>query len=120
MPPGEGDLIARPGLWTYHDVAWTTSSLTGYDVEATDGTIGTIDEAGYDLHAGYLVVDTGPWIFGKKVLLPAGMIDRVDFHAEKVWVNRLREEIRNAPEFDPETHLTEDYRDAIAAYYAPR
>jgi len=33
-------------------------------------------------------VDTGPWIFGKKVMLPAGVISRVDHDDEQVFVNR--------------------------------
>ena len=48
----------------------------------------------------YIVVDTGPWIFGKKVMLPAGTIQRADHDDEKVFVNRTKDQIKNAPEFD--------------------
>ena len=65
----------RTEIWTYRDQNWTTGSLIGYSVEALDGGIGKIDEASYDVGAGYLVVDTGPWIFGKKVMLPAGVVE---------------------------------------------
>jgi hypothetical protein len=47
------------------------------------------------------VVDTGPWIFGKKVLLPAGTIENVDVQNRKVYVDRTKDEIKNAPRFDP-------------------
>jgi hypothetical protein len=47
--------------------------LTGFDVEAADGSIGKVDEATQEVGESYLVVDTGVWIFGKKVLLPAGL-----------------------------------------------
>ncbi|MBD0291736.1 MAG: PRC-barrel domain containing protein, partial [Thermoleophilia bacterium] len=47
------------------------TDVVGFSVEATDGGIGKVDEATYDVGQSYLVVDTGPWIFGKKVLLPA-------------------------------------------------
>ena len=33
--------------------------FVGYDVEATDGTIGKVDESSYDASCAYLVVDTG-------------------------------------------------------------
>jgi hypothetical protein len=47
--------------------------LTGYPIAAVDGNIGYVDEATNELlGSSYLVVDTGPWIFGRKVLLPAG------------------------------------------------
>ena len=49
------------------------NDLTGFSVEALDGSIGKIDEASNEVGASYLVVDTGPWIFGKKVMLPAGV-----------------------------------------------
>jgi hypothetical protein len=54
------------------------SDVVGFDVEATDGSIGKIDEATYDVGSSYVVVDTGPWIFGSKVMLPAGIITRVE------------------------------------------
>jgi hypothetical protein len=38
--------------------------LSGFSVEALDGSIGKIDEATYDVGSSYIVVDTGPWIFG--------------------------------------------------------
>ena len=39
-----------------------------------DGSIGKVDDATNDVGGSFIVVDTGPWIFGKKVLLPAGVI----------------------------------------------
>ena len=66
-------------LWVYSGTGWGSSTdITGYKVEAIDGSIGKIDEATYETDASYVVVDTGPWIFGKKVVLPAGVIDRID------------------------------------------
>jgi hypothetical protein len=44
--------------------------------EASDGGIGKIDEATYAAAARCIVVDTGPWIFGKKRVLHARVIDR--------------------------------------------
>ena len=46
----------------------------GYDVEAIDGSIGKIDGATLETDSGHIVVDTGPWIFGKKVMLPVGVL----------------------------------------------
>ena len=105
-------------IWTYRDSTWTTTSnLIDYEVEATDGGIGKIDEASSDVGAGYIVVDTGPWIFGKKVLLPAGIVDRVDHSEEKVWVNRSKDEIKSSPEFDEKTYRSGEYRDEVGSYY---
>ncbi|HET8812946.1 MAG TPA: hypothetical protein VFM67_10140, partial [Gaiella sp.] len=56
-------------VWTYRDTLVVDSGIdvTGYEVEASDGSIGKIDEATFDTGSSYIVVDTGPWIFGKKV-----------------------------------------------------
>ena len=87
-------------MWTYRDTVTAPPNIDGYDVEAIDGSICKVDEATNDVGGSYIVVDTGPWIFGKKVLLPAGVIDRIDTQDEKVYVSRAKDEIKNAPEFD--------------------
>ena len=91
--------------------------VTGCGVEALDGSIGKIDEATYDVGKSYIVVDTGPWIFGKKVLLPAGVIDRIDLENEKVYVHRTKDEIKAAPELDLDTYRDTNYRDEVGSYY---
>jgi hypothetical protein len=108
----------KTGIWNYGaGDDWSSMHLVGYKVEATDGDIGKVDEASNDAGAGYIVVDTGPWIFGKKVLLPAGVISRVDATDEKVFVDRTKEEIKNAPEFDKDTYKDQTYRDSVGGYY---
>jgi hypothetical protein len=72
-----------------------------------------------DVGASFLVVDTGPWIFGKKVMLPAGTISRVDSDEEKVYVNRNKEQIKNSPEFDPVTYRDQTYQTELGSYYGP-
>ena len=105
-------------IWTYSAPGTVGADLIGFSVEATDGGIGKIDEATDETGRSSIVVDTGPWIFGKKVLLPAGVVDRVDLDAETVYVNRTKDEIKNAPEFDHDTGLRdEDYRDRLGGYY---
>lgn len=95
-----------------------TPDISGFDVEATDGSLGTVDEHTYDVGASYLVVDTGPWIFGKKVMLPAGVIREVDLDAEVVYVDRTKDEIKASPVFDENTYRDESYRSDLGDYYA--
>lgn len=91
-------------LWTFTDaaVAGGDVDLSGWAVEAVDGEIGTIDEATYDAGASFIVVDTGTWIFGRTVLLPAGVVERLDPESERVFLAKTKEEVKNAPEYDPE------------------
>ena len=104
--------IATPGI----DLS--RIDLTGFKVEARDGSIGKVDEATHEASGSFVVIDTGPWIFGKKVMLPAGVISRVDGSEEQVFVNRTKDEIKNAPEFD-DTTADADYRSRLGEYYGP-
>jgi hypothetical protein len=106
-------------MWTYRETVTSTSNLGDYEVEAIDGSIGKVDEATNEVGGSYIVVDTGPWIFGKKVLLPAGVIDRIDTQEEKVYVNRTKDEIKNAPEFDESRYSDDDWRNDVGSYYGP-
>ena len=102
-------------LWEYEvSVLRPERDVVGYDVEATDGSIGKIDEASNEAASSYLVVDTGFWIFGKKRLIPAGVIRRVDDDDRKVFVSMTKEQIKSAPDFDARDR---DDRDRYDTYY---
>lgn len=107
-PPGD-----RP-----EDDERASADLSGYDVEAIDGGIGKVDKANYEVGDAHLVVDTGPWIFGRKVLLPAGTVDRIDHDGRTVYVDRTKEQVKNSPEYDKDTFDTTEYRDQVGGYYA--
>ncbi|WP_406315133.1 PRC-barrel domain containing protein [Streptosporangium sp. NBC_01639] len=107
-------------IWSYRPEAYSgeqTLGLVGFDVEATDGKIGSVDEESDAVGDSYIVVDTGFWIFGKKVVLPAGTVIRVDPQERKVYISRTKEEIKQAPEFDEATYREPDYRDRLSDYY---
>jgi hypothetical protein len=106
-------------IWRYDDPAWAEIDLVGYDVEALDGEIGKIDAASQEIGIRYLVVDTGPWIFGKKVMLPAGLVERVDVPNKRVYVGRTKEVIKKAPELNEARHHDPRYREALSLYYGP-
>ena len=108
-------------IWTYVDQdSWTGTDIAGFSVEALDGEIGTVDEATYEAGGSFLVVDTGPWIFGRKVMLPAGVVTRVDVDSERVHVGLTKDDIENAPEFDDSTYRDDSYQHDLADYYAQR
>lgn len=110
-------------VYTYRHDLMTVGSLdiAGYDVEAEDGRIGTIDEATYETSASCLVVDTGFWIFGKKRMIPAGVVRRIDPDARTVHVAMTKDEIKGAPDFDPDRHGADEqaYHDEVGGYYEP-
>lgn len=104
--------------WRYRDDAGVDgANLAGYKVEATDGSIGKIDSASTEVGSAYLVVDTGPWIFGKKVMLPAGVVNHVDHDDQKVYVDRSKDQIKDSPEYDEASSTDPAYRDKLSGYY---
>lgn len=107
-------------IWNHAPNADVTAGtdLTGWKVQATDGHIGKIDKHSREVGAQYVVVDTGVWIFGKEVLLPAGTVKHIDTANETVHIARTKDEIKSAPEFDKEKHLgNPGYHDEVGGYY---
>ena len=94
--------------------------LSGFKVEALDGDIGKVDEATHEAGVSFVVLNTGPWIFGKKVMLPAGVIRDIDLDTETVFVDLTKDEIKDAPEFDEDRYRDASYRSELADYYGPR
>ena len=103
------------------------ADMIGYQVVATDGAIGRIDQATDEIDACGLVVDTGFWIFGKRRLIPAGVIDRIDAAEQTVHVSMTKDQLRQAPDFveeppSPVGDLADrdrrDHRDDVSAYFA--
>ena len=105
-------------LWTYNESVERPKTLDGFDAVALDGDIGKIDEATYDVGASYIVVDTGPWIFGRKVVIPAKAIVRLDIPDERVFLRLTKDQIKGSPEFD-ESADPSRRREEVGAYYGP-
>jgi hypothetical protein len=109
--------MATLEIWSFAVATPANIDVTGYKVEARDGSIGKVDEATYEAGGSFIVVDTGPWIFGKKVMLPAGVVRDIDLDSETVFVDRTKDEIKSAPEFDDKNYRSESYRNELGAYY---
>ena len=92
-------------------------SFSVYDY--TDDKIGSVydiivDETG---KFRYLVIDTGFWIFGKKVLLPVGRAS-IDYSQERVYAKGLtKEQAENLPEYDDDMTINYDYEERVRMVY---
>lgn len=106
-------------VWTYRTAVAIEPAvdLTDFKVEARDGSVGTVEDSTTDAGKSYIVLDTGSWIFGKKVVLPASTIEKIDIDNRVVVVDRTKEQIKNAPEFDPDRGVDDRYRDELTSYY---
>jgi hypothetical protein len=105
-------------LWKFRsDVGHDRSNLDGMKVEAVDGDIGKVDSLVDTPEGPALIVDTGAWIFGKTVLLPAGLVSGIDVDDERVRVDRTKDEIKNAPELDDELIRDPTYHESLTRHY---
>jgi hypothetical protein len=96
----------------------TVDELVSFDVHATDGSIGDVLDVKRTPGESYLIVSTGGTIVSKKVLIPAGLVERVDREGKTVHVERSTEEIENGPEFDEEHFRSDAYRSELSDYYS--
>jgi hypothetical protein len=108
-------------VWGFREEAGFSDDLdlVGFHVEAVDGRIGKIVHVSSDgPGASYIVVDIGPWIFGKHVVLPAVVVSLVDVAHETIFVDRTRQEIKDAPQLEQLTHHPEDdHMNRLGGYY---
>jgi hypothetical protein len=105
-------------LWSYSKALDPRTDLDGFDVVALDGEIGTIDEATDDVGDSYIVVDTGPWIFGRKVVIPAKAIVRLDPPEHSVFLRLTKDQIKDSPELN-DLRDADRRRQLIGSYYGP-
>ncbi|MBN2551549.1 MAG: PRC-barrel domain-containing protein [Spirochaetales bacterium] len=76
-----------------------TREAFGYTIEATDGEIGRVDdlvveERTWEIQ--FLVIDTGNWLSGRKVIVDTHWIDQVNWQDGRVAVSLPRNAIRSA------------------------
>ncbi|MEC4985154.1 MAG: DUF2382 domain-containing protein [Oscillatoria sp. PMC 1068.18] len=106
----------------YREEAFDGEDFKGLNVYAgkTDEKIGTIENVLVDErgHFRYLVIDTGFWIFGKKVLLPVGRC-QIDAEAQKIYAVGLatKDQAENLPPYDEAINLDYDYEERVRNVY---
>jgi sporulation protein YlmC with PRC-barrel domain len=96
------------------------AAITGYDIHATDGEIGSvedilIDDKGWAVH--YLTVDTGNWWPGERVLISPRSILKIDWVAEVIYLNVDRETVKKSPPYDPVMTVDGAYDQKHDVYY---
>ncbi|HVL76566.1 MAG TPA: PRC-barrel domain-containing protein [Noviherbaspirillum sp.] len=95
-------------------------NLKGFAVVATDGSIGKIDDVYFDDEKWvirYVVVDTGGWLTGRKVLLSPMSFRDADWQGRKMMVNLTRDRVRNSPGIDTHKPVSRRQEGALYEYY---
>jgi hypothetical protein len=107
-------------IWCCPDTrACSLENIEGFLVQASDGALGKVRAAGGKAPGSYLIIAAeGPWTGGRTVMLPAGVVERVDRPARVVAVQCSREQIMNAPRFENDRYQDAAYRKEVGRYYA--
>jgi hypothetical protein len=107
------DVVAVPD-----DADQGVPDVAGFEVLTTDGDkIGKVDEATREAGGGWIVVDTGFWIFGKKRMIPAGAIESIDLEKREVRLALTKDQVKQAPDYDKVRRDEKAYRDEVGDYY---
>lgn len=98
----------------------STDNVTGYNIKATDGEIGDmedfiIDDNTWKIH--FMLVDTGNWFPGKKVLISPKWIKEIKWDTSTVLVSASVEHVKNSPEYQPGQEINESYEANLQNYY---
>jgi len=94
--------------------------VAGYHIQADDGELGHVEDFIIDDQTWairYLIINTGNWWLGKKVLVSPLWIGRVSWDESKVFVNLTREAIKQSPEYTELSLLTRDYEIGLHGHY---
>lgn len=94
--------------------------VTGYHVEASDGRIGHVEDFLLDAQSWalrYFIIDTRNWLPGRHVLLGTDWIDEVSWAKRTVHVPQTRDAIRNSPEWDERSEITEQEERLLHHHY---
>lgn len=95
-------------------------NLQGDAVVAKDGPLGELKDLYFDDErwgVRYLVVDTGRWLPGRKVLISPASVDNKASTEEEIKVALTREQVEHAPGIDADKPVSRQYEEAHARYY---
>ncbi len=96
------------------------NDLRGYAINATDGVIGQVEDLYFDdkdWAIRYLVVDTGGWLPGRKVLISPLAIGHPDWMGQLLPVSLTKEQIARSPEIDTRRPVSRQHEAEYSGYY---
>lgn len=92
-------------LWTFGAIAPEGSEridIEGFTLCAVDDEeVGRVVEATYEPGESCVVVEAGPWLVGRHVLLPAGLISGMSPEEETIATELTKDRIKDSPTFRP-------------------
>ncbi|THB75767.1 MAG: PRC-barrel domain containing protein [Desulfobulbaceae bacterium] len=99
---------------------YSASFLDGFDIGASDGSIGKCHDFLFDDNAWivrYLVVNTRNWLLGRKVLISPNSVNKIDVVTHILNIDLLKEQVKNSPPLDSDAPVSRQYEVFFNRYY---
>jgi uncharacterized protein YrrD len=96
------------------------SAIHGCAIVASDGRLGTVSDFLFDDASWlvrWLVVDTGNWLPGRKVLLPVSILGHIDAAAREFTVRLTMQQVKNSPDIDSDRPVSRQMETSVYDYY---
>jgi uncharacterized protein YrrD len=96
------------------------SEISGYAIHATDGLIGTVSDFLFEdtnWFVRWLVVDTGDWLRGRKVLLPLSALAHVNHIGHQFNVKLTRQQVKECPNVETDQPVSRQMETSLYSYY---
>src|SRR5688572_30756225 len=96
------------------------NELRGFAIHATDGVIGEVDDLYFDDEnwaVRYLVVDTGGWLSGRKVLISPYAIGLPNWDGRELPVRLTKAQVEGSPDIDTQKPVSRQHEAFYSSYY---
>ncbi|WP_207420607.1 PRC-barrel domain-containing protein [Desertivirga brevis] len=95
-------------------------SLRNFSIRATDGEIGKVKDFYFDDQTWtlrYLVVETGNWLMGRKVLISTSALHAPDWNNQTFPVDLTQDQVKHSPDIDTEKPVTREQEADLHSHY---
>ena len=99
---------------------WNASAIKGYAIAASDGRLGAVSDFLFDdatWLVRWLVVDTGIWLSGRKVLLPPSVLGHLDPKGREFPVGLTMQQVQDSPNIDTDRPVSRQIEANVYDYY---
>ncbi len=96
------------------------SHLKGLVIQATDGTIGTVDQFYFDDETWairYLTVETDGWLGDRQVLISPISVVHTDWQGKRLDVALTKKQVENSPNIDTHKPVSRQHETTYMGYY---
>lgn len=96
------------------------SDLRSCTIAATDGEIGSLDDVYFDDQSWtvrHLVVDTGTWLPGRRVLVPPHAVQAIDLGGRRIRTCLTKQQVEDSPDIDTARPVSRQHESSIYAHY---